>query len=120
MSEISTLERLNAQLLEDPTKLNNPPFRAELEQAQGRLRSVHRTRPARALHVGRMLPGGPAWDALGRSVRAAGRPKTRAALDRASFQQMVDALGGVRAAARAAGCAASDAGRRPVAARNPR
>jgi hypothetical protein len=41
------------------------------------------------------------------SVRPAGRPKTRAALDRASFQQMVDALGGVRPAARAVGCAAS-------------
>jgi hypothetical protein len=51
-----------------------------------------------------MLPGGAAWDALGRSPRPAGRPKTQAALDRASFQQMVDALGGVRPAARALGC----------------
>jgi hypothetical protein len=52
---------------------------------------------------------GPVWlvaEPTG-SVRPAGRPKTRAALDRASFQQMVDALGGVRPTARAVGCAAS-------------
>ncbi|HEU4409113.1 MAG TPA: hypothetical protein VFS43_27900 [Polyangiaceae bacterium] len=81
--------------------------RAELEQAHGRLRPVHRTKPARALHVGRMLPGGAAWDALGRAARPGGRPKTRAALDRASFQKLVDALGGVRPAARTLGCALS-------------
>lgn len=78
--------------------------RAELEQAHGRLRPVHRTKPARALHVGRMLPGGAAWDAVGRMSRPVGRPKTRAALDQASFRQVVDALGGVRPAARTLGC----------------
>lgn len=35
--------------------------RAELEQAQGRLRTVHRSRPARALHVGAVAPGGAGW-----------------------------------------------------------
>jgi hypothetical protein len=81
--------------------------RAELEQAHGRLRTVHRTEPARALHVGRVRPGGAAWDALGRTARVAGRPRARGALDRASFRQMIDALGGVRAAARTLGCALS-------------
>lgn len=32
--------------------------RGELEQAHGRLRTVHRRTPARSLHVGRVLPGG--------------------------------------------------------------
>ena len=36
--------------------------RAELEQAHGRLRTVHRTRPGRALHVGAVLPGGLGWE----------------------------------------------------------
>jgi hypothetical protein len=35
--------------------------RAELEQAHGRLRTVHRTRPGRALHVGAVMPGGSGW-----------------------------------------------------------
>jgi hypothetical protein len=34
---------------------------AELEQAHGRLRPVHRTKPARSLHIGRVRPGGAAW-----------------------------------------------------------
>ena len=36
--------------------------RAELEQAHGRLRTVHRTRPGRALHVGAVVPGGRGWE----------------------------------------------------------
>lgn len=36
--------------------------RAELEQAHGRLRTIHRTRPGRALHVGAVLPGGRGWE----------------------------------------------------------
>jgi hypothetical protein len=78
--------------------------RAELEQAHGRLRTIHRTKPARALHVGMVLPGGEAWEAVGRAAPQAGRPKTKAALDAASFRTQVRALGGVGAAARALGC----------------
>lgn len=33
----------------------------ELEQAQGRLRVVHRTRPGRSLHLGHETPGGTGW-----------------------------------------------------------
>ena len=36
--------------------------RAELEQAHGRLRTIHRTRPGRALHVGAVLPGERGWE----------------------------------------------------------
>jgi hypothetical protein len=78
--------------------------RAELEQAHGRLRTIHRTRPARALHVGMVLPGGVAWEAVGRTAPRAGRPKTKAALDATSFREQVRALGGVGAAARTLGC----------------
>lgn len=35
--------------------------RAELEQAHGRLRLVHRTTPAKACHVGSIWPGGSGW-----------------------------------------------------------
>lgn len=35
--------------------------RAELEQAHGRIRAASRPGPALALHVGRVLPGGPGW-----------------------------------------------------------
>lgn len=39
--------------------------RAELEQAHGRLRTIHRTRPGRALHVGAVLPSGRGWEGGG-------------------------------------------------------
>jgi hypothetical protein len=35
--------------------------RAELEQAHGRIRAVHRTRRGRACHVGQIWPGGSGW-----------------------------------------------------------
>lgn len=44
--------------LPDPDERVHGLTRAELEQAHGRLRTVHRTKPARSLHVGRVLPGG--------------------------------------------------------------
>jgi hypothetical protein len=49
--------------------------RHELEQAHGRLRTVHRTTPARALHVGVVVPGG--WDpaTVERRTDAGGRPR---------------------------------------------
>jgi hypothetical protein len=86
--------------------------RAELEQAHGRLRTIHRTRPGRALHVGTVAPGGAGW--------AAGRAKvlTPAKLAAASgvmsaeeFARAVDVLGGVRATATALGCAPSQVSR---------
>jgi hypothetical protein len=44
--------------LPDPDDRAHRMARAELEQAHGRLRTVHRRAPARALHIGRVLPGG--------------------------------------------------------------
>lgn len=44
--------------LPDPDSRSEAVARAELEQAHGRLRTVHRTRAARSAHVGRVLPGG--------------------------------------------------------------
>lgn len=71
----------------------------ELEQAHGRLRTVHRDTPARALHVGLVRPGG--WggdvevrDDRGGQPRHAGRDAVRA---------MVERLGGVAQAARELG-----------------
>jgi len=49
--------------------------RAELEQAHGRLRTVHRTREGRALHVGKELPSGSGWVSATWRRNAVGRPR---------------------------------------------
>lgn len=90
--------------------------RAELEQAHGRLRTVHRTTPGFALHVGRVLPGGSGWRALATStvsppVRATslqgGRPPAGAPMPPGELASIVERLGGLRSAARAVGCSPS-------------
>lgn len=80
--------------------------RAELEQAHGRLRVVHRARPGRALHIGTALPGGSGWNSGKVRIRRLnlGRPKTVAAMDNAELANLVVRLGGLRAVARAFGC----------------
>jgi len=82
--------------------------RAELEQAHGRLRAVHRTRPGRALHIGNVLPSGSGWQSGDvRFMRMPeGRPKGAACVI-AELEDMVLRLGGVRAVARALDCDAS-------------
>lgn len=77
--------------------------RSELEQAHGRLRTVHRNRPGRALHVGAILPLG--WvDEPGRRIifrrPPGGRPRRASVSDLA---ELVAAVGGQRAAARIVG-----------------
>lgn len=49
---------------------------AELQQAHGRLRTIHRTRPGRQLHVGSVVPAG--WAGLDVEVQRlpVGRPRT--------------------------------------------
>lgn len=78
--------------------------RAELEQAHGRLRVVHRTTPCTQLHVGRLMPfGWPAPPKVEVHRPPKGRPPGRPARERVDgdmLQQAVDAIGGVRAAAR--------------------
>lgn len=56
--------------------------RAELEQAHGRLRTVHRARPGRACHLGTLLPSGASWHPSAVDVRVSrgGRPKGKSAL----------------------------------------
>lgn len=78
---------------------------AELQQAHGRLRTVHRTRPGRQLHVGTVLPGG--WAGLAVDVRRmpSGRPRTAAAgMDGAELRRAREAAGmGLRELGRALG-----------------
>ncbi|WP_438026349.1 bifunctional DNA primase/polymerase [Sorangium sp. So ce233] len=74
---------------------------AELEQAHGRLRTVHRTRPARLLHVGNVVPGGwrdaQVWEPVG------GRPKAERRDDADELAALVESVGGVKAVARLLG-----------------
>lgn len=79
--------------------------RAELEQAHGRLRTVHRTRPARAMHIGRVLPGGPLWSGPAVKVVRIEQETIRArtAMTTEEFAAVVTRLGGVRAASRELG-----------------
>ncbi len=81
--------------------------RAELEQAHGRLRLVHRTRPARLCHVGAVVPGG--WPP-GHEVRGlpVGQPGGDSETD---VRPMVERLGGAARTARALGVAKSTVGR---------
>lgn len=77
---------------------------AELQQAHGRLRTVHRTRPGRQLHVGAVLPAG--WEGLEVDVRAVptGRPSTVAAMDGSTLAGLREASGmGLREFAKALG-----------------
>ena len=80
--------------------------RAELEQAHGRLRTVHRTRPGRALHVGRVLPGGSGWSGGRVEIRhmQVGRPQASGRMTTAELEALIARCGSLSAAARLAGC----------------
>jgi DNA-binding transcriptional regulator YiaG len=60
---------------------------AELRQAHGRLRTIHRTRPGAQLHVGTVVPAG--WAGLDVTVRSlpAGRPPTTASMTAEAFRE---------------------------------
>lgn len=58
---------------------------AELEQAHGRLRTIHRTRPGRQLHVGVVVPHGWAGRAVDVETLLAGRPRGVAAMSAEEF-----------------------------------
>lgn len=87
---------------------------AELEQAHGRLRTVHRKVPGFALHIGRVVPGGSGWRAATAPSSDAppvrldalqgGRPLAGAPMPGPELRALVEALGGARGAARAVGC----------------
>ena len=80
--------------------------RAELEQAHGRLRTVHRTRPGRALHVGAVMPGGSGWTTETVDIRSdvGGRPRQAAAMSTEAIEEAIVAAGGVSHLAAIAGC----------------
>jgi hypothetical protein len=80
--------------------------RAELEQAHGRIRAVHRTRSGRALHIGGVLPGGSGWSSGNVQIRRllGGAPKATSVMDANELELVIGALGGVRAAARVLDC----------------
>lgn len=75
--------------------------RAELEQAHGRLRVVHRTRPARQLHVGALVPGG--WPSWATRRPPDGRPVSVAAVPLGELRELVARAGGPGRAADVAG-----------------
>lgn len=77
--------------------------KAELEQAHGRLRAVHRTRPGRALHIGSVMPSGSGWRLDRVEVREASIRNDRIAQRDTDLLSIVASLGGVVAAAALAG-----------------
>ncbi len=75
----------------------------ELAQAHGRLRTVHRTRPGWALHVGAVRPGGRAWLFQVQVVQP-GRPVNARTLTADDIKLAVKRLGGARATAKYLQC----------------
>ena len=83
--------------------------KAELEQAHGRLRAVHRSVPARAIHVGSVRPTGHGWTAGLVEVRRV-RPRSGirpSTMSTEEFRSILQTLGGVRAASRLIGVSKS-------------
>jgi hypothetical protein len=66
--------------------------RAELEQAHGRLRTIHRTRPCRQLHVGAVVPGG--WPSWASRRPPEGRPENVEGMSVEELRDVVGRLGG--------------------------
>lgn len=98
---VATLERQEAWIASGGQSVVTPEdwprmhAAAELEQAHGRLRTVHRPRPARQLHIGRVLPAG--WLRFEMREAPDGRPRGAEVGDLA---QIVEAAGGPSAVAR--------------------
>ncbi len=63
---------------------------AELEQAHGRLRTIHRTRPGRQLHVGAVVPHG--WREVEVRRLSIGRPPKRAEMSAEEFREARGAM----------------------------
>lgn len=80
--------------------------RAELEQAHGRIRPVHRKKPGRALHIGKILPSGSGWTSgkLEIRQRQKGRAPLAYVMPKDELLTIIKAFGGQRATARKLGC----------------
>lgn len=91
--------------MEHPERRNMAYARAELEQAHGRLRAIHRKRPGRALHAGVVLPGGSGWakaDVIPLHVQ--GRIAQPLGMTPSEFASHVEAVGGAKPMAERLGC----------------
>ncbi len=93
--------------------------KAELEQAHGRIRAVHRTKPGRALHIGNVMPSGSGWRLDKVEVRAATIRRPGRDSEGKDLLSVVASLGGIVAAAGLAGVnrntmAAYVSGRQPI------
>jgi len=77
--------------------------KAELEQAHGRIRAVHRKRPGRALHVGSVTPSGSGWRQDKVEVRTLAAPAVTTRIDPTDLLAIVTKVGGITAAAGLAG-----------------
>jgi DNA-binding transcriptional regulator YiaG len=87
-------EELRAEFLGlDPSGRLDQLAAAELQQAHGRLRTIHRTRPGRQLHVGAVVPAG--WAGLDVHVEGlrVGRPRNVAAMSPEEFRAAREAAG---------------------------
>lgn len=75
----------------------------ELEQAHGRLRAPGLSAPARALHVGTVLPRGPGWDAAEYREMDGGRPANVSTVTADELREWIkrEHRGSIRAAAKA-------------------
>jgi len=80
--------------------------KAELEQAHGRLRAMHRRAPAQALHIGSVQPTGHGWHVgpVEERLVSMGRPQNKVGMDICELRAIVNAMGGLRATARRIGC----------------
>ncbi|MCU0690331.1 MAG: hypothetical protein MUF54_02915, partial [Polyangiaceae bacterium] len=77
--------------------------KAELEQAHGRIRAVHRTKPGRALHIGNVMPSGSGWRLDRVEVRGAGISGANKRPHGTDLLSIVTSLGGITPAAGLAG-----------------
>ncbi len=79
--------------------------KAELEQAHGRIRPVHRKRPGRALHIGNELPSGTGWSGtiIERQL-GVGRKDQDTGLSPKALAELIEHLGGISRVARLIGC----------------
>ena len=91
------------------TERSRDKCKAELEQAHGRLRTVHRSVPGWALHVGAVPPGGSGWRGEGVDVRRIGTGRLAKSGDMSAeeLKELVAELGGVNEAARRSGISAA-------------
>jgi hypothetical protein len=90
--------------LDDTEQLSVDKCRAELEQAHGRLRPIHRSKPGYALHIGSVRPGGTGWQTCTREECVGGRPKNESGMTVKEVREIVEQVGSARKLAEVLGC----------------